>query len=175
MNNSTLDLLKLIIDKQLNMPEGRVWAYNGTQDLPQDAGLFIILSYLTRSPYSNNIRYINTAGGMQEVQTSTFAENIMISCISQNTDARDRVQEVLMALKSTYAQYIQEKYHLHLSTIDEIVDSSFLEATARMNRFDVRCTVMRGYDKISDVDYYDKFPNTEKFEPDWHIEQEIKE
>ena len=172
MNNSTLDLIKLIIDKQLNMPENRVWAYNGTQDLPQDAGMFIILSYLTRSPYSNNIRYEKTGNGsMKEIQTSTFAENIMISCLSQNTEARDRVHEVLMALKSTYAQYIQEKYHIHLSTIEEIVDSSFMEATSRLNRFDVRCTVMRGYDIISDVDYYDKFPNTEKFEPNWLVEE----
>lgn len=171
MNNSTLDFIKQIIDKQLNMPEGRVWAYNGTQDLPQDAGLFIILSFLTRSPYSNNIKYVNTAEGLQEVQTSTFAENIMISCISQNTEARDRVHEVLMALKSTYAQYIQEKNHIHLSTTDEIVDSSFLEATSRMNRFDLKCTVMRGYDIVNNVDYYDKFPNTEKFEPNWYIEE----
>lgn len=168
MNDSTLDLLKLIIDKQLKMPEDRVWAYNGAQDLPQDAGLFIVLSYLTKSPYSNNVKYVNTAAGLQEVQTATFAENIMISCMSQNTEARDRAHEVLMALKSTYAQYIQEKYHLHLSTTDEIVDSSFLEATARMNRFDVRCTVIRGYDVVNDVDYYDKFPNTKKFEPDWY-------
>lgn len=171
MNNSTLDLIKQIIDKQLNMSEGRVWAYNGTQDLPQDAGMFIILSILTKEPYSNNIRYTDTRlGGMQEIQTATFAENIMISCISQNTEARDRVHEVLMALKSTYAQYIQEKYHLHISTINEIVDSSFMEATARLNRFDVRCTVMRGYDVINDVDYYDKFPNTSKFEPEWYID-----
>lgn len=171
MNNNTLDLLKLIIDKQLNMPEGRVWAYNGTQDLPQDAGLFIVLQYMTRSPFSNNIRYKNTENGLQEVQTSTFQENILISCISQNTDARDRVHEVLMALKSTYAQYIQEKYHIHLSTTEEIVDSSFLEATSRMNRFDVKCSVIRGYDIINDVDYYDKFPNTSKFEPEWLVEE----
>lgn len=172
MNNSTLDLLKLIIDKELNMPENRVWAYNGTQDLPQDAGMFIILSYLTRTPYSNNIRYENTQnGGIREIQTSTFAEDIMISCLSQNTEARDRVHEILMAFKSTYAQYIQEKYHIHLSTIEGIVDSSFMEATSRLNRFDIRCTVMRGYDKINDVDYYDKFPISEKFEPDWYIEE----
>lgn len=171
MNDSTLDLLKLIIDKQLNMPEGRVWAYNGTQDLPQDAGLFIILSYLTRTPYSNNIRYENTESGLKEVQTSTFAENIMLSCVSRSVEARDRAPEVLMALRSTFAQYIQEKHHIHISTTEEIVDSSFLEATARLNRFDVKCTVIRGYDHISEVDYYDKFPNTEKFEPNWYIEE----
>lgn len=171
MNNSTLDIIKQIIDKQLDMPKDRVWAYNGNNDLPQDAGLFIVLSYMTRTPYGNNIRYVNTENGLAEIQTINFSENILISCISQNTEARDRVYEVLLALKSSYAQYIQEKNHIHLSTTDEILDSSFLEASSRVNRFDVRCSVMRGYDKINDVDYYDKFPNTEKFEPDWYIEE----
>lgn len=166
-----MDLLKLIIDKQMNMPSGRVFAYNGTQDLPQDAGLFIVLSLMTKDTYSNSIRYENTETGLKEIQTINFAENILISCMSQNTEARDRAHEVLLALNSTFARYIQEKFHIHLSTVSDISDASFLEATSRMYRFDIRCTVMRGYDRVADVDFYDKFPNTSKFEPEWYIDE----
>lgn len=170
MNNSTLDILKTIIDKQLNMPVDRVWAYNGTQNLPQDAGLFIVLSYMERNPYSNISKYESTQDGYIEKQTVNVTEDILISLISQNTDARDRVMEIPMALKSAFSQYIQEKNHIHISTIGQIMDSSFVEATSRLNRFDVTCRVLRAYEKITEIDYYDKFPHTSKFEPYWLID-----
>lgn len=165
MNNSTLDIIKTILDKQMNMPKGRVWAYNGNQDLPQDNKLFIVLSFMARNPYSNNAKYVITDEGMKEKQSVNMAEDILISLISKNTEARDRVFEAPMALKSTYSQYIQELNNIHISTIGEVRDSSFLESTSRLNRWDVTCRVIRAYEKIQDVDYYDKFPNTSEFEP----------
>lgn len=170
MNNSTLDLIKGILDNQMSMPKGRVWAYNGNQDLPQDNNLFIILSFMDTNPYSNTKRYKHTENGLQEIQTVNVAEDILISLISRSTEARDRRFEPSMALNSTYSQYIQEKNKFHISTINEIRDSSFLESTARLNRFDVTCRVIRTYEKIQDIDYYDKFPNTNEFEPNWLID-----
>lgn len=169
MNNSTLDYIKQIIDNQLNMPTGRVWAYNGNQTLPQDKGLFIILSYRFKNPYSNNTKYVTTDEGMNEIQTINMAEDILISCISQNTEARERCGEVLLALNSYYSLGIQEANHFHISTTGNIEDNSFLEATSNLNRFDVECRVLRAYEKIQPVDYYDKFPNTSKLEPYWLI------
>ncbi|MBO5927381.1 MAG: hypothetical protein J6Q32_00825 [Clostridia bacterium] len=170
MNNSTLDIIKTIIDKQMNMPTDRVWAYNGTQNLPQDTGLFIVLSFMNRDPYANVSRYEPTQNGYIEKQSVNVAEDVLISLISVNTDARDRVFEVPMALKSAFSQYIQEKNHVHISTIGQVMDSSFMEATSRLNRFDVTCRVIRTYEQIIDIDYYDKFPNTSKFEPNWLID-----
>lgn len=167
MNNSTLDILKTIIDRQLNMPQGRVWAYNGTQDLPKDNNLFIILSFMQRNPYSNTSKYKSTPQGLQEVQSVNAAEDVLISLLSRNTDARDRAFEIPMALKSAFSQYIQEKNKIHISTIGEVGDASFLEASSRLNRWDITCRVIRTYEKVQDIDYYDKFPNTSKFEPNW--------
>ncbi len=170
MNNSTLDFIKQIIDKQMEMPEGRVWAYNGNNNIPTDGQLFIVLQFMSKTPYSNNVEYVPSDTGLKEIQTMNVAEDILISCISKNTDARDRCHEVYMALNSTFSQYIQETNHLHISSIGEVLDASFLEATAHLNRFDIHCKVLRGYDRINPIDYYDKFPNTNKFEPNWYIE-----
>ena len=170
MNNTTLDLIKGILDNQMSMPTGRVFAYNGTQDLPQDNNLFIVLSFMDTNPYSNTKRYKRTENGLQEIQTVNVAEDILISLISKNTSARDRRFEPSMALNSTYAQYIQEKNKFHIAVINSVRDSSFLESTSRLNRFDIQCRVIRTYEKIQNVDYYDKFPNTSKFEPEWLID-----
>lgn len=167
---STLDFIKQIIDHELNLPAGRVWAYNGNQDIPKDKDLFIILSFRQKTPYSNNTKYVDTDNGLNEVQTTNMSEDILISCISQNTQARDRAHEVLLALNSFYSQQIQEKNHFHISTINNIEDNSFIEATSNLNRFDLDCKVLRAYEKIQAVDFYDKFPNTSKFEPNFYTD-----
>ena len=41
------------------------------------------------------------------------AEDVLISLLSRNTDARDRAFEIPMALKSAFSQYIQEKNKIH--------------------------------------------------------------
>lgn len=170
MNNSTLDIIKTILDNQMNMPTGRVFAYNGSQDLPKDRNLFIVLSIAEQTPYSNNIRYKSTNDGLVEIQTQNIAEDIIISCCSVNTEARDRVKEVNWALKSYYGQYQQEKNKIHISQINPVRDKSFLEETTMLNRFDVEIRVIRGYTKETLIDYYDKFPNTSKFEPNIYID-----
>lgn len=168
---SSLDIIKQILDKEMDMPQGRVFAYNSNVDLPQDRNLFIVLHYTAKNPYSNNIRYEHTKDGkLVEHQTSNFVEDILISLMSVNQDARDRAHEVLMALRSNYAQVLQEQNKIHITTQGDIIDKSFLEATSRLNRFDVRAKIYISYDKITNVDYYDKFPNTSKFEPEYYIE-----
>lgn len=168
---SSLDVIKQILDKEMEMPTGRVFAYNSNVDLPQDRNLFIVLHYTAKNPYSNNIRYEHTTDGkLVEHQMSNFVEDILISLMSVNQDARDRAHEVLMALRSNYAQVLQEQNKIHITTQGDIIDKSFLEATSRLNRFDVRAKIYISYDKITNVDYYDKFPNTSKFEPEYYIE-----
>ena len=172
MNNSTLDIIKTILDRQLNMPTGRVFAYNGTQDLPKDKDLFIVLAYGDRNPYSCQNRYKTTNQGLVEILTQNFTEEVIISLNSVNTSARDRAVEVSPALsRSAFSQYIQEKNKIHISNIQPVRDMSFLEETTRLNRFDIYCTVYRAYETETLIDYYDKFPNTSTLEANFYTER----
>lgn len=154
---SSLDIIKQILDKEMEMPPNRVWAYNQNNDLPKDSGLFIVLHYGKRDVIANNTKYKNTPDGLAEVQTTNVREDVMISLLSRNNDARDRAHEVLMAMRSTYSQYLQEKNKIHISTTGNVYDASFLEATSMINRFDVKVKVFKSYEKIKSVDYYNKF------------------
>lgn len=155
--NSTLDVIKQIIDEQMNMPVGRVFAYNSNVDLPQDSELFIPLYYAERRPTANNSRMVSTAKGVEEHQSINMVEDVIIALVSRNTSARDRVQEVFLALNSYVSRNLQAKNHLHISWIGEAYDKSFLEATSMLNRFDIRIRVFRSYEKINNIDYYDTF------------------
>ncbi|HIT91664.1 MAG TPA: hypothetical protein IAD11_01930 [Candidatus Stercorousia faecigallinarum] len=155
--SDTLNLLKQLIDTQLKMPKGRVWAANSDNSLPKDKKLFIILKIDEVKPYANNLKYEYTADGVNEILTTSVAEDITIALLSRNTEARDRAYEILQALSSTLSQQLQEKNKMHISRLGNIYDASFLEATAFLNRYDIRIRVIRSYQNINPVDYYDKF------------------
>lgn len=155
--NSTLDVIKKIIDEQLNMPVGRVFAYNSNVDLPQDSELFIPLYYTERKHVANNSKMVPTPTGLEEHQAINMVEDVIIALISRDTSARDRVQEVFLALNSYYSRNLQAVNKLHISWIGEAYDKSFLEATSMLNRFDIKIRVFRSYEKINSIDYYDSF------------------
>lgn len=155
--SDTLNLLKQLIDTQLKMPEGRVWAANSDNSLPKDKKLFIVLKIDEVKPYANNLKYEYTTEGVNEILTTSVAEDITIALLSRNTEARDRAYEILQALSSTLSQQLQEKNKMHISRLGNIYDASFLEATAFLNRYDIRIRVIRSYQNINPVDYYDKF------------------
>lgn len=154
---STLDIIKQILDNQMDMPQGRVFAYNSNVDLPKDEHLFIVLHYAQKTPYYNNNEYKTINGEFVEHQRIGLKEDIVISCISKNLEARERVHEVALALNSIYSQTVQEANKMHITTISNITDNSFAEASSRLNRFDVRTKIFASYDKIKNIDYYDKY------------------
>lgn len=118
---------------------------------------FIVLKIDEVKPYANNLKYEYTVDGVNEILTTSVAEDITIALLSRNTEARDRAYEILQALSSTLSQQLQEKNKMHISRLGNIYDASFLEATAFLNRYDIRIRVIRSYQNINPVDYYDKF------------------
>ena len=109
---STLDILKKIICSEMQVPKTRVWAYNSNVDLPKDNKMFIVLHYGMRTPISNTVKYVETPEGIEEHQSMNVCEEVFISVLSQNTEARDRAHEVLMAINSTFSRNLQNTYIL---------------------------------------------------------------
>lgn len=153
----SLDIIKQIICTEMQIPVNRVFAYNSNVDLPQDTGLFVVLHYGMRNPISNTIKYVETADGVEEHQSVNVCEEIIISLLSQNTEARERSHEPHMAMNSTFSRNLQMKEKIHISILGNVYDASFLEATSRINRFDCKIKVFKSYEKIKSVDYYDKY------------------
>lgn len=168
---TTLDILKDIIDTQMQMPANRVWAYNPDVDLPKDNDLFIILFLKEQKPIANNSKYVSTTTGMVEKQSINIKEEITISLVSRSTQARDKVPDLFQALNCFYSQHKQAQNKLHISILGDAYDASFLEGTSMLNRWDLRIRVLKAYDKINNIDYYDKFPNTSKFEPNYYMDK----
>lgn len=167
-----ISIIRNIIMTEMELNPKRIWIYNADAPLPKDSGLFCILSLNAQNPFSNNLKYEGNIENntLNEVQEMNIQADITISLLSKDESARTRAYEVQMALGSTYSQQMQEKNRMHISRIGNVVDASFLEATSRLNRFDVDCVALYTYKKVKPVDYYDKFPIDSMLRPEIKIE-----
>ena len=68
-----------------------------------------------------------------------------------------RKEEEVMALKSYYAQTIQEKYAFKLSVNPQILDLTSLEASAMLYRHDIPVVFLSAYQKIKTVAWFQEF------------------
>lgn len=167
-----ISVIRNIVMTEMELDPKRIWVYNADAPLPKDSGLFCILSLNAQNPYSNNVKYEGDIenGTLTEIQEMNIQADITISLLSKDESARTRAYEVQMALGSTYSQQMQEKNKMHISRIGKVVDASFLEATSRLNRFDIDCIALYGYKKVKPIDYYDKFPIDSMLRPEIKIE-----
>lgn len=156
----TLQHLRKILIKKLNVPDDRVNIWNQKFDIPSDDGLFIVLSYQPAKVMSNRctVKYDAVIEKYQETRDINVQEHITVGIFSRSLEALERKEEVLMAISSVYSQQIQEKYSFSVARISPIEDMSVLEATALLYRFDIPLVVLSHYQIIEDVEYYEEFP-----------------
>jgi hypothetical protein len=156
-----------IIQTELEMDEGKVMIYNQKYNIPSDDGLYIVLQYLGSKAIGNNNYAVATTEGMNEIQEAATADLIQIDIMSPekadgSNEARARKNEVVMALKSMYAQQQAEKYGISISNIPTTwVDASGAEGTAILTRFSITITAFSITRKIKAAEYFDTFQEPE--------------
>lgn len=155
MNREPIKAIADIICHEMQINPDRVYLFNDVRKLPTDKDLFVVLDEQDFAPHGASLDYKEIKGVFTEIQTLNVKKKITISLISKNTDARTRQYEPQMAMNSTYAQQVQEQYGFHVSTTSAVVNRSFLEETARLNRFDTEVMLTTAFEKKQAVDYYD--------------------
>lgn len=105
--------------------------------------LFLYISYVGPSKIINrSSELVDVAGGgVAELSSVKMLFQIQIDILSYNdpeggNPARQRKEEIAMAMGSIYAQQIQEQYNVQISkNLAPFVDTSYLEETAMMTRY----------------------------------------
>lgn len=111
-----------------------------------------------------------------EFQYLNQQRQMQVDVYSRNNDARQRFWEVITALKSIYAEQMQDLYNFKIGTLTTSRNLSGLDGGSDINRFVITFNVLVHYTKSKVVNYYDKFPMdiyTEHTEI--HIRPTIKE
>lgn len=158
-----------LIQKSLNLPDN-YGKDNDGNTIPcvtiksQNIKLFntpkiqITISTLSNQIYSNRKEEIQLDDG-------TYCERIdineqrqmQIDIYSRNNEARERYWEVQACLSSTLAEQLQDKYQFRIGKISRAINLSGLDGGSDINRFTIRFDCLSWCQKVTPIDYYDKF------------------
>ncbi|MGB2578141.1 hypothetical protein AAIR98_000059 [Elusimicrobium simillimum] len=121
-------------------------------------GPFVVVRIISETPIGSKRKYESVAEGLMEHQSINLLSRVMIDILSRNDDARVRRHEIIMALESTYAQQMQEKYSFSIGRLpSDLIDISDVEETRIPYRFNLSFNITFKKEKSKLVDYYDKF------------------
>lgn len=153
-NKLTIDHIRDILVKELDIDGERVNMYNQKFIIPPVDGLFIYVSYKgTPQVISSRNAFSDVAGQATETQDVNTQEDLAVSLFSKNLEALTRKEEVVMAIASIYSQQVQEAQNFKIFGKPSIADLSYLEGAAMLNRVDIDIRVMAWYQKVKKTDY----------------------
>ncbi len=152
---TSMDLLRLILVNQMDLGKERVNVYDEKWKIPPDEELFIVLEYRSGKCIANRNTFVGE--DETEVQDVNMLEHITVGVFSRNRSATQRKEEVLMAILSSFAQGLQEKYAFKIARIGPIDDLSALEGTAMLKRYDIDLSVFAWYTKTINPDYFTSY------------------
>jgi len=141
-----------LLSNELELDSSRIFIYNDGRPLPKDKGLYIVISINNTQIFRNTDRFVKALD--KEEFNQNFKQTIIVSCISQDSSARQMANEVVMALSSIYSEQLQERYACHIARVSHITDASFLEKTDMLTRMDVSVNVLSWKKKIKNADYF---------------------
>lgn len=123
--------------------------------------LQVVIRCLSAVPYSNRSEFVtNQDGTYSEVQDLNLQRVMQIDCYSRNNEARDRFWEITAALNSTYAQQQMDLYNFKIGRITQSNNISGIDGGSDINRYSITFNVLSHEQKITNIDYYDKFRMT---------------
>ncbi len=131
--------------------------------------LQITIAILSNQVFSNRKKeetIINEQGQTQYIERININEQdlIQIDIYSRDNSARQRYREVQACLTSTLAEQLQDKYQFRIGTISRAQNLSGLDGGSEINRYTIRFNCLSWYEKVTPIDYYDKFEVTAETE-----------
>ena len=147
-----------ILKNQLSLTNEQIWIYNQKRDIPNDFGIYLVVSFVGQRVIGNTRAEIPTAQGLYEYQSIHNLANYSIDLFSRGPEVRDMRDQVLMALNSTYSQQIQEEYSFQIARNSfQVTNTSEVEGVAELNRYSISFNVTYMSETSKNIDYFNIF------------------
>ena len=150
-----------ILKEELALLDDQIWIRNQNKVIPNDNKLYVIVGLSDAMMMSVTNESVSVPEGLNEVQKIVMRENIQIDILSRDIQAVQRRYEVIAALRSVYAQQVQELNEFKIFKFSQsFINSSDAEGGSNINRFTIVIPCHTWYRKeklISGYDYYDDF------------------
>lgn len=152
-----------IIQREMGLADGRVMLWDQKKFQPTDSGLYIAVSVQSERPFGNTIRPSSSGWG-ESVQALNVLATLNLDIISRGPSARDRKEEVLLAVNSIYSQFQQEANSFSIGKLpagSRFVNLSQVDGAAIPYRFQIAVNVQYTVTKQKPVDYFDEFQDVQ--------------
>ena len=146
-----------ILQNQLNLAQGRVYLWNQKILQPTDSGIYIAVSVMNPKPFGSS-NYVNSSGN--EVQTVSMGATFDIDAISRGPEARDRKEEIVLAMASIYSRQQQQANSFYIARLPHhagFINLSEVDGAAIPYRYRISISVMYKITKIISTEFYDSF------------------
>jgi hypothetical protein len=153
-------LLCDILQSELWLAQGRVYLWDQKIMQPTDAGLYVAVSVPSCKPFANTTQPDGSGSGLNSVQVVNMLATVDIDIISRGPDARDRKEELILALNSVYAQSQQEINSFLIGKLpagSRFLNLSEIDGAAIPYRYKISINMQYAVTKIKPVSYYDTF------------------
>lgn len=152
-------LLADIIQNQMNLANDQVWIWDQKINIPVDSRLYVALSMPICYPFaSGNTSVSVDGGGLNQVQTVNMAATVDVDILSRGPQARDRKEEVILALSSVYAQQQQEANAFTVLKLSEkFLNLNTIDGAAIPYRYKISFQMQYAVTKIQPAQYFDTF------------------
>jgi hypothetical protein len=147
-----------ILQTQLGLTNEQIWIYNQKRDIPNDFGTYLVVNYLGQRIIGNVCKEYATNNGLIEYQSVHSLANLAVDVFSRGSGARDMRDQILMALNSTYAQQVQEKYGFQIARNSfQVTNTSEVEGVAELTRYSISFNVTYMSETNKSIEYFDTF------------------
>lgn len=156
---SPLILFCDVIRTYMNLGNDRVYLWDQKIFQPNDYDLYVAVSVPRCRPFANINAYASGGGGLLSQQAVNMLAYIDIDIISRGPSARDRKEEVILALNSNYSNTQQNTNAFYIGRISsDFINLSMIDGAAIPYRYKISCQMQYMYVAMQSVPYFDSFP-----------------
>lgn len=156
-----------ILQRELGLADGRVYLWDQKIQQPTDSGLYVAVSVPSCKPFGNVNRITSdgdTPGdGMTQAAFVAMQALLDVDIISRGPAARDRKEEVILALGSVYAQQQQTANSFFVGKLPangRFINLSDVDGAAIPYRYRISIFMQYAFQKSKPSDYFDAFALT---------------
>lgn len=156
---SALQLFCDVIKQGMGLDDDQIWLWDQKVKIPNDYRLYIAVETLSCRPFGNTPKFRgNEVDQLKDVQSANFQATLSVDIFSRDTSARDRKEEVILALNSNYSQSQQELNSFRIFTISgRFVTLNEVDGAAIPYRFNISVNIQYFVYKTISIPFFDTF------------------
>jgi len=149
-----------VIQTSMGLANGRVYLWNQKIMQPTDSGIFVAVAVLSAKPFASLNVPDGSGSAMNSQQSVNMYAQLQLDVISRDSEARDRKEEVILALNSDYSRSQQEANSFYIGKLPpgaQFVNLSNEDGAAIPYRFNISVAIQYCYVKTVAVPYFSTF------------------